>query len=50
METHDCLHTIESRTVRAVKRVVEDITAVDCQIGALYEEGQQVERSSDSSR
>ena len=51
METRDWLHTIEPRTVRAVmKRVVEDITAVDSQVGALYEEGQQAERSSDSSR
>ena len=51
METRDWLHTIEPRTVRAVmKRVVEDITAVDSQVGALYEERQQAERSSDSSR
>ena len=51
METRDWLHTIEPRTVRAVmKRVVEDITAVDSQVGALYEEGQQADRSSDSSR
>jgi hypothetical protein len=33
-----------------MKRVVEDITAVDSQVGALYEEGQQADRSSDSSR
>jgi hypothetical protein len=33
-----------------MKRVVEDIAAVDNQVGALYEEGQQAERSSDSSR
>jgi len=51
VETRDWLHTIEPRTVRAVmKRVVEDITAVDSQVGALYEEGQQADRSSDSSR
>lgn len=51
METRDWLHTIEPRTVRAVmKRVVEDITAVDSQVGALYEVGQRTERSSDSSR
>lgn len=51
VETRDWLHTIEPRTVRAVmKRVVEDIAAVDNQVGALYEEGQQAERSSDSSR
>jgi hypothetical protein len=51
VETRDSLHTIEPRTVRAVmKRVVEDIAAVDSQVGALYEEGQRAERSSDSSR
>jgi hypothetical protein len=51
VETRDWLHTIEPRTVRAVmKRVVEDIAAVDSQVGALYEEGQRAERSSDSSR
>jgi hypothetical protein len=33
-----------------MKRVVEDITAVDSQVGALYEVGQRTERSSDSSR
>jgi hypothetical protein len=33
-----------------MKRVVEDIAAVDSQVGALYEEGQRAERSSDSSR
>ena len=49
--TCDSLHTIEPCTVWAVmKRVVEDITAVDSQVGALYEERQQAERSSDSSR
>ncbi|XP_068084735.1 vacuolar protein sorting-associated protein 51 homolog [Anabrus simplex] len=51
VETRDWLHTIEPRTVRAVmKRVVEDIAAVDGQVGALYEEGQRTEQSSDSSR
>nr|CAD7448787.1 unnamed protein product [Timema bartmani] len=51
VETRDWLHTIEPRTVRAVmKRVVEDIAAVDSQVGALYEEGQRTEHSSDSSR
>ena len=52
VETRDWLHTIEPRTVRAVmKRVVEDITAIDSQVTALYEDSDgQVDRSSDSSR
>ncbi|KAL0276673.1 UNVERIFIED_CONTAM: hypothetical protein PYX00_004191 [Menopon gallinae] len=51
VETRDWLHTIEPRTVRAVmKRVLEDITAIETQVGLLYEEGQRSERSSDSSR
>ena len=51
VETRDWLHTIEPRTVRAVmKRVVEDVAAMDAQVGLLYEEGQRAERSSDSSR
>lgn len=45
------MNTIEPRTVRAVmKRVVEDVTAIDSQVGQLYEEGTRRERSSDSSR
>ncbi|KAF4532618.1 hypothetical protein B566_EDAN011531 [Ephemera danica] len=51
VETRDWLHTMEPRTVRAVmKRVVEDVAAIDTQVGALYEEGPRQERSSDSSR
>ncbi|XP_063240157.1 vacuolar protein sorting-associated protein 51 homolog [Bacillus rossius redtenbacheri] len=51
VETRDWLHSIEPRTVRAVmKRVVEDVAALDGQVGALYEEGQRTEHSSDSSR
>jgi hypothetical protein len=51
VETRDWLNTIEPRNVRAVmKRVVEDITAIDMQVGQLYEEGVRKERSSDSSR
>ncbi|CAH1783454.1 unnamed protein product [Owenia fusiformis] len=51
VETRDWLNTIEPRNVRAVmKRVVEDITAIDTQVGQLYEEGVRKERSSDSSR
>lgn len=53
VETRDWLHTIEPRTVRAVmKRVVEDITAIDAQVAALYDGDNdgQIDRSSDSSR
>ena len=51
VETRDWLNTIEPRNVRAVmKRVVEDVTAIDTQVGQLYEEGVRKERSSDSSR
>ncbi|KAI8789689.1 vacuolar protein sorting-associated protein 51 [Biomphalaria glabrata] len=51
VETRDWLNTIEPRNVRAVmKRVVEDITVIDMQVGQLYEEGIRKERSSDSSR
>lgn len=52
VETRDWLHTIEPRTVRSVmKRVVEDITKIDTQVAALYDDSDgQVDRSSDSSR
>ena len=51
VETRDWLNTIEPRNVRAVmKRVIEDITSIDAQVGQLYEEGVRKERSSDSSR
>ncbi|XP_052770317.1 vacuolar protein sorting-associated protein 51 homolog isoform X2 [Mya arenaria] len=51
VETRDWLNTIEPRNVRAVmKRVVEDITSIDSQVGQLYEEGVRKEQSSDSSR
>lgn len=52
VETRDWLHTIEPRTVRAVmKRVVEDVTAIDAQVATLYNNNDgQVDRSSDSSR
>ena len=40
VETRDWLNTIEPRNVRAVmKRIVEDVTAIDTQVGLLYEEG-----------
>jgi len=45
VENFDWLDTIEPRTVQAVmKRVVEYITAVDSQVGALYEGRQQAEK------
>ncbi|XP_050449869.1 vacuolar protein sorting-associated protein 51 homolog [Cataglyphis hispanica] len=52
VETRDWLHTIEPRTVRAVmKRVVEDVTAIDSQVAVLYDDNNsQIDRSSDSSR
>ena len=51
VETRDCLSAIEPRTVRAVmKRVVEDVAAMDVVIGQLYEEGTRTERTSDSTR
>jgi len=52
VETRDWLHTIEPRIVRAVmKRVVEDVTAIDVQVATLYDDNDgQVDRSSDSSR
>lgn len=51
VETRDWLNSIEPRNVRAVmKRVVEDVTSVDSEVGQLYEEGVRHERSSDSSR
>lgn len=52
VETRDWLHTIEPRTVRAVmKRVVEDISAIDATVALLYEDqGTATGNSSDSSR
>lgn len=52
VETRDWLHTIEPRTVRAVmKRVVEDIAAIETTIALFYEDqGTSTEHSSDSSR
>lgn len=47
VETRDWLSTIEPRNVRAVmKRVVEDITAIDTEVGSLYEEGSRKAHSS----
>ena len=51
VETRDWLNTIEPRNVRAVmKRVVEDITAIDSLVGQLYKEGTRKDRSSDSTK
>ena len=51
VETRDWLSTAEPRSVRSVmKRLVEDVTAIEAQVADLYEEGTRVERSSDSSR
>ena len=51
VETRDWLNTIEPRTVRAVmKRVVEDISSIDSQVGSLFEEGTRKANSSDSSK
>jgi hypothetical protein len=51
VETRDWMSVVEPRSVRSVmKRMVEDLTVIDGQVGDLYEEGNRVERSSDSSR
>ncbi|CAI5797987.1 Vacuolar protein sorting-associated protein 51 homolog [Podarcis lilfordi] len=51
VETRDWITTIEPRNVRAVmKRVVEDATSIDVQVGLLYEEGVRKAQSSDSSK
>ncbi|KAL7978338.1 hypothetical protein Chor_014877 [Crotalus horridus] len=51
VETRDWISTIEPRNVRAVmKRVVEDATSIDVQVGLLYEEGVRKAQSSDSSK
>lgn len=51
VETRDWVNTIEPRNVRAVmKRVVEDTTSIDVQVGLIYEEGVRKAHSSDSSK
>ena len=51
VETRDWLSTIEPRNVRAVmKRVVEDVTAIDAEVGSLYEEGSRKAHSSGMKR
>ena len=47
VETRDWLHTLEPRSVRSVmKRVVEEVTILDKQVGTLYEEGAKKEQGS----
>ncbi|XP_065212386.1 vacuolar protein sorting-associated protein 51 homolog [Planococcus citri] len=51
VETRDWLHGMEPRMVRPVmKRVIEELTNTDAQVGVLFEEGAKADRSSDSSR
>ena len=51
VETRDWLNASEPRTVRGVmKRVVEDITKMDTQVGLLFRDGVQKANSSDSSK
>ncbi|KAL1449691.1 hypothetical protein WDU94_002175, partial [Cyamophila willieti] len=52
VEAKDWLHGIEPRNVRAVmKRVIEELTLVDAQVGSLFEDGpRSTSRSSDSSQ
>ncbi|XP_055327239.1 vacuolar protein sorting-associated protein 51 homolog [Paramacrobiotus metropolitanus] len=51
VETRDWLSTNEPRTVRAVvKRVVEELTVIDQQVGQLFEEGHRKDAGSGSSK
>ncbi len=51
VETRDWLSSIEPRNVRAVmKRIIEDLTNIDLQVGELFETGSRREKGSDSSR
>ena len=51
VETRDWLNCLEPRSVRAVmKRVVEELSAIEAMIGDLYETGTRTSGSSDSSR
>lgn len=48
VETRDWLNTIEPRNVRSVmKRIVEEVTLIDKQVGSLYKEGAKKEQSSE---
>ena len=47
VETRDWLNSLEPRNVRTVmKRVVEEITVIDKQVGLLYVEGTKKEQGS----
>ena len=47
VETRDWLNTIEPRNVRSVmKRMVEEVTLIDKQVGSLYKEGFKKEQGS----
>ena len=47
VETRDWLNSLEPRNVRAVmKRVVEEVTIIDKQVGLLYIEGTKKEQGS----
>jgi len=52
IETKDWLSPMEPRSVRSVmKRIIEEyLSSVEANVGDLYEEGNRIERSSDSSR
>ncbi|RDD38593.1 Vacuolar protein sorting-associated protein 51-like protein [Trichoplax sp. H2] len=51
VETRDWMNTIEPRNVRSVmKRVVEDLNAVDVQVGMLFEDASRHDIGSDSGR
>ena len=51
IEARDWLTAVEPKTVRSVmKRIVNDIAAIDAEVGQLLEEGSRTDRSSDSSR
>ena len=50
VETRDWLNTIEPRNIRSVmKRVVEEVTVIDKQVGTLYEEGNKKDQGSGES-
>ncbi len=50
VETRDWLNTIEPRNVRSVmKRMVEEVTHIDKQVGSLYKEGTRKEQGSGES-
>ena len=50
VETRDWLNTIEPRNIRSVmKRVVEEVTVIDKQVGTLYEDGSKKDQGSGKS-